>query len=71
MDFAFIDGMHLFEFALRDFMNLERHCTPQSVIMVHDCYPTEREHAEREPQTVAGAAMCGSSFPACGSSGPT
>jgi len=53
VDFAFIDGMHLFEFALRDFMNLERYCTPQSVVMLHDCYPRERSHAERDRQTVA------------------
>ena len=48
VDLAFIDGMHLFEFALRDFMNLERYCTARSVIMFHDCYPAKREHAERE-----------------------
>jgi ketosteroid isomerase-like protein len=53
LDMAFIDGMHLFEFALRDFMNLERFCTPNSVIMLHDCYPRERSHAERDRQTVA------------------
>jgi hypothetical protein len=53
VDFAFIDGMHLFEFVLRDFMNLERHCGEDSVIMVHDCYPRERVHAEREWQSVA------------------
>jgi hypothetical protein len=53
VDFAFIDGMHLFEFALRDFMNLERYCSEQSVIMFHDCYPRERVHAERERQSVA------------------
>jgi hypothetical protein len=53
VDFAFIDGMHLFEFALRDFINLERNCSEQSVIMLHDCYPSERVHAERERQTVA------------------
>ncbi len=52
VDLAFIDGMHLFEFALRDFINLERYCTPQSVILVHDCYPTERDFAERERKTL-------------------
>src|SRR6476469_995817 len=31
-DMAFIDGLHLFKFALRDFINTERHCTTQSVI---------------------------------------
>ena len=39
VDLAFIDGMHLFEFALRDFANLEPHCTPESVIVLHDCLP--------------------------------
>ena len=53
LDFAFVDGMHLFEYALRDFMNLEQYCTPQSVIVVHDCYPRDRVEAQRDPQTVA------------------
>lgn len=48
VDFAFIDGMHWFEFVLRDFINLERHCAPGSVICVHDTYPISRELAERE-----------------------
>jgi predicted O-methyltransferase YrrM len=39
VDLAFIDGMHLFEFALRDFANLERSCTPDSVVILHDCLP--------------------------------
>lgn len=53
VDLAFIDGMHLFEFALRDFMNMERNCGERSVIMVHDCYPRTRDHAERERRTTA------------------
>ncbi len=48
VDLAFIDGMHHFEFALRDFANLERYCTPASTILIHDCYPLDRETAERE-----------------------
>ncbi len=39
VDVAFIDGLHLFEQALRDFINLERYTSPQSIIMVHDCIP--------------------------------
>ncbi len=53
VDFAFIDGMHLFEFALRDFVNLEPYCGENSVVLVHDCYPLLRDHAERERKTVA------------------
>ena len=48
---AFIDGMHHFEFALRDFVNLERHCTPESVILLHDGYPLDAVTAARERST--------------------
>lgn len=48
IDLAFIDGMHHFEFALRDFANVERHCAAQSTILIHDCYPLDRITAERE-----------------------
>jgi hypothetical protein len=52
VDLAFIDGMHLFEFALRDFMNLERFCSGRSTILVHDCYPRDSETSSRERTTV-------------------
>ena len=48
VDLALIDGMHHFEFALRDFMNLERLSTAQSTILVHDCFPHDRRTAQRE-----------------------
>ena len=51
VDLAFIDGMHHFEYALRDFMNLERLCTPASTILVHDCFPHDRRTARRERET--------------------
>ena len=41
VDLAFIDGMHLFEFVLRDFINLEKVCTPSSIIMMHDTMPKD------------------------------
>lgn len=50
IDLAFIDGMHHFEFALRDFANLERHGTADSTILIHDCYPLDRATADRERQ---------------------
>ena len=51
IELAFIDGMHQFEFALRDFINIERHCSPRSTVLIHDCYPLSRLTAERERQT--------------------
>jgi|SRR5882672_853731 len=51
LDLAFIDGMHQFEFALRDFMNVEKLCSPDSTILIHDVYPVTRMSAERERQT--------------------
>lgn len=52
IDLAFIDGMHHFEFALRDFINIEKRCTAQSTILMHDCYPFDRLTAERERRVV-------------------
>jgi hypothetical protein len=50
IDFAFLDGMHLFEFLLRDFMNIERHCRRNSLIVLHDCVPTDLYLARRHRQ---------------------
>ncbi len=36
---SFLDGMHLYEFLLRDFMNAEAASSPDGVIMLHDCVP--------------------------------
>ncbi|GGG30502.1 hypothetical protein GCM10010964_18040 [Caldovatus sediminis] len=41
LDMAFLDGLHEFETLLRDFLNTERHCRPNSVIVLHDCLPTD------------------------------
>ena len=49
---AFIDGLHLFESALRDFIALERRCTPTSTILVHDCYPRDEVTSARDRTTV-------------------
>jgi hypothetical protein len=51
VDMAFIDGMHRFEYALRDFINLERVCARSSVILLHDCYPLDARTAQREQTT--------------------
>jgi hypothetical protein len=51
VDLAFIDGMHRFEFALRDFINLEAACEPDSVILIHDCLPIDEVTSARERTT--------------------
>ncbi len=44
---AFLDGMHRCEFLLRDFINTERHCARNSVIVLHDCVPVEEPMTDR------------------------
>ena len=44
IDLGFIDGMHLAEYALRDFINTERRSHPASVIVLDDMLP--RVHVE-------------------------
>ncbi len=48
IDLAFLDGMHLYEYLLRDFMNTERHMSPDGVILLHDCVPWNEGMAERD-----------------------
>lgn len=47
IDLAYIDGMHLIEHALFDFINIERHAHPGSVIVIDDIFPNHRVQAER------------------------
>jgi acetyltransferase-like isoleucine patch superfamily enzyme/tetratricopeptide (TPR) repeat protein len=51
LEMAFIDGMHRFEYALRDFMNVEKYCRPNSVVLLHDCYPVTELSALPERKT--------------------
>ncbi len=48
IDLAFIDGMHLWEYALRDFMNIEKYSTPDTVVVFDDVLPYNQEIAARE-----------------------
>jgi hypothetical protein len=51
VELAFIDGLHHFEYSLRDFVNVERACSRASVILIHDCYPLDARTAQREQVT--------------------
>jgi hypothetical protein len=53
LDFVFIDGMHWFEYALRDFMNVERFAGPASIVVIDDVYPRTVDEAARERHTSA------------------
>jgi Methyltransferase domain len=48
---AFIDGLHLFEQVLVDFINVERHSDPETVILLHDCLPFDEITSNREQTT--------------------
>lgn len=53
IDLAFIDGMHLAEFALRDFMNLERRMHAAGAIVIDDVFPNHPVQARRDRRTAA------------------
>lgn len=50
-DLTFIDGLHLFEYALRDFIHTERHSQRGSVIVFDDVLPRSSDEAARERHT--------------------
>ncbi|HEX6654304.1 MAG TPA: class I SAM-dependent methyltransferase [Thermoleophilaceae bacterium] len=51
VELAFIDGLHLFEQVLRDFVNLERASADDTVVILHDCLPLDDVTSARERTT--------------------
>lgn len=45
---SFLDGMHLFDFLLRDFMNTEDRSHQDGVILMHDCSPYDHAMVSRD-----------------------
>src|SRR3546814_311945 len=45
LDIALVDGMHEYSYALRDIENSLRFLSADGVVIVHDCNPTQAEHA--------------------------
>jgi SAM-dependent methyltransferase len=50
-DFAFIDGLHHAEAALRDLMNIERRAAPNALVVIDDVLPNHPAQAERGRRT--------------------
>lgn len=48
IDLGFVDGLHHFEQALRDFLNIEKYTTGNSVIILDDVLPRNQDEAARE-----------------------
>ncbi len=48
IDLAFIDGMHLFEFALRDFINIEKKSSSHTIVVVDDIFPNHVIQSSRQ-----------------------
>lgn len=50
-DLAFIDGMHLFEYALRDLIHVEKYSAPWTLAVIDDIFPNHPAQAERRRRT--------------------
>ncbi len=53
LDLVFIDGMHLFEYALWDFIHAERFAGPQTLVVIDDILPCHSAQAARDRRTRA------------------
>lgn len=47
VDVAFLDGLHLFEHLLDDFINVEPLMAEDGIVLMHDCLPINAEMTER------------------------
>lgn len=59
LSFSFLDGMHLMEFLLRDFMNAEAASNPGGVIAMHDCCPYDFQMTVRDFTQIPRGAWTG------------
>lgn len=52
IDLAFIDGLHLFDQSLQDFINLEKYSHKKTVICFHDTLPLDKITSQRNFSTM-------------------
>lgn len=48
LSLSFLDGMHLYEYLLRDLIATERNSSPDGFIMLHDCCPFDHGMTTRD-----------------------
>jgi hypothetical protein len=58
VDLAFIDGMHLSEFALRDFVHTAPHMGTAGVVVFDDMLPRHRSRPPGSAAPAPGPATC-------------
>lgn len=56
---SFLDGMHLIDYVLRDFMNTEARSHPKGAIMIHDCCPYNFQMTTRDLDNLPSGAWTG------------
>lgn len=59
LSFSFLDGMHLCEFLLRDFIATEKASDPKGVIALHDCCPFDHAMTTRDLSAIPKQAWTG------------
>ena len=55
LSLSFLDGMHLFEYLLRDLIKVEAASGPGAVILMHDCAPRNLRMTTRDLTAIRGA----------------
>lgn len=59
LSLSFLDGMHLFEYLLRDFIGTEQASHRDGVILLHDCCPRNYEMTTRDLDNLPKGAWTG------------
>lgn len=59
LSLSFIDGMHLIDYVLTDFVNVERASAPDGAVLIHDCVPFSYIMTTRDLENLPSKAWTG------------